>query len=256
MIEELPSRRLVYRFTHELVRRALYDRLTGLRRAELHLRVGEALEQRRRSGPGGPSPTSPTTSRPRRRPGGPSAAVDYNVRAARAATAALAFDEAAARLRTALELGIEPAPRQRGDVQLELGAATHRAGDAHDAIEAFSAGGRDRARAGGRAAPRAGRDRLRGRVLAAGHRRPGRRRAARGGGGRAGRRALRAARRAARRARARARLPGRARARRRSSATSAMAMARRLDDRHGLATMLMRAYWARGASSSRRSSSC
>ena len=33
-----------YRFTHELVRRALYDRLSGLRRAELHLRVGEALE--------------------------------------------------------------------------------------------------------------------------------------------------------------------------------------------------------------------
>src|SRR5436190_1997863 len=44
MIEELPSRRLAYRFTHELVRRALYDRLTGVRRAELHLAVGEALE--------------------------------------------------------------------------------------------------------------------------------------------------------------------------------------------------------------------
>ena len=49
MIEELPSRRLAYRFTHELVRRALYDRLTGVRRAELHLRVGEALEARRRT---------------------------------------------------------------------------------------------------------------------------------------------------------------------------------------------------------------
>ena len=45
MIEELPSRRLAYRFTHELVRRALYDRLSGVRRAELHLRVGEALER-------------------------------------------------------------------------------------------------------------------------------------------------------------------------------------------------------------------
>ena len=40
MIEELPSGRLSFRFTHELVRRALYDRLTGARRAELHLRVG------------------------------------------------------------------------------------------------------------------------------------------------------------------------------------------------------------------------
>ena len=45
MIEELPSRRLAYRFTHELVRRALYDRLSGVRRAEMHLRVGEALER-------------------------------------------------------------------------------------------------------------------------------------------------------------------------------------------------------------------
>ena len=44
MIEELPSRRLAYRFTHELVRKALYDRLRSARRAELHLRVGEALE--------------------------------------------------------------------------------------------------------------------------------------------------------------------------------------------------------------------
>jgi predicted ATPase len=44
MIEELQATRLACRFTHEIVRRALYDRLTRLRRAELHLRVGEALE--------------------------------------------------------------------------------------------------------------------------------------------------------------------------------------------------------------------
>src|SRR3954447_24884397 len=40
MIEEVPARRLAYQFTHELVRRALYDRMAGLRRAELHQRVG------------------------------------------------------------------------------------------------------------------------------------------------------------------------------------------------------------------------
>ena len=44
---EIPSPRLVCRFTHELVRRAPYDRMPGLRRAELHLRVAEALGQRR-----------------------------------------------------------------------------------------------------------------------------------------------------------------------------------------------------------------
>src|SRR5262249_13535347 len=44
MIEEVPARALAYRFTHELVRRALYDRLSALRRAELHLEVAQALE--------------------------------------------------------------------------------------------------------------------------------------------------------------------------------------------------------------------
>jgi hypothetical protein len=47
MIEEIPSPRLACRFTHELVRRAPYDRMPGLRRAELHLRVAEASRQRR-----------------------------------------------------------------------------------------------------------------------------------------------------------------------------------------------------------------
>ena len=45
MIEEIPATGLAYRFTHELVRRAIYDRLSALRRAELHLRVGTALEE-------------------------------------------------------------------------------------------------------------------------------------------------------------------------------------------------------------------
>ena len=74
MIEEVPSRGLAYRFTHELVRRALYDRLTALRRAELHLRVGEAARAAPRGAPA-------RTRRPRaplrlRRPvGGPARAI-------------------------------------------------------------------------------------------------------------------------------------------------------------------------------------
>jgi DNA-binding CsgD family transcriptional regulator/tetratricopeptide (TPR) repeat protein len=135
MIEELPSRRLAYRFTHELVRRALYDRLSAVRRAEMHLRVGEALE--RSEGRSGRAladlahhfaAAAPLDEAQR--------GIEYNVRAARAAGAAVAFDEAATRLRTALELGIED-PARRAEVFLELGTASHRAGDAIDALEAF-----------------------------------------------------------------------------------------------------------------------
>jgi len=137
MIEELASRSLSCRFTHELVRRALYDRLSGIRRAELHLRVGEALESAEgRSGRAladlahhfaAAAPVSGTTR-----------GVTYNVLAAQAAIAALAFDEAAARLGVALELGIDDSAA-RAEAFLELGNANHRGGNALDALEAFRA---------------------------------------------------------------------------------------------------------------------
>jgi DNA-binding CsgD family transcriptional regulator len=136
MVEERPGPRLVCRFTHELVRRAVYDRLSRARRAELHLRVGEALADG-----GAPdrlladlahhfSEAAPLGGRER--------AVHYNLRAARAASAALAYDEAAARLRTAIELGIDD-ERERAEALLELGTTGHRAGDATAAFEAFGA---------------------------------------------------------------------------------------------------------------------
>jgi DNA-binding CsgD family transcriptional regulator/tetratricopeptide (TPR) repeat protein len=137
MLEELPSPRLAYRFTHELVRRALYDRLSGMRRAELHLRVGDALE-----GPAGRSGRALADLAHHFAAAGPfdgaGRGVEYNVLAARAASAALAFDEAATRLRTAIELGIDGLP-ERANVFLELGDAVHRAGRAIDALEAFRA---------------------------------------------------------------------------------------------------------------------
>ena len=135
MIEELPSRRLAYRFTHELVRRALYDRLSAVRRAEMHLRVGEALE--RSDDRSGRALADLAHHFAAAAPlDGAQRGIEYNVTAARAAAAAVAFDEAATRLRTALELGIE-SRATRAEVFLELGTASHRAGDAVDALEAF-----------------------------------------------------------------------------------------------------------------------
>ncbi|HVP76139.1 MAG TPA: AAA family ATPase [Gaiellaceae bacterium] len=136
MLEELPAPPgLAYRFTHELVRRALYDRLSGMRRAELHLRVGEALEGA--AGRSGRALADLAHHFAAAAPfGGAGRGVEYNVLAARAASAALAFDEAATRLRTALELGIDSLP-ERADVFLELGDASHRSGKAVAALEAF-----------------------------------------------------------------------------------------------------------------------
>jgi DNA-binding CsgD family transcriptional regulator len=137
MIEELAARRLAWRFTHELVRRALYDRLSGIRRAELHLRVGEALESA--YAPSGRALADLARQFAAAAPFGEARrAVEYNLLAARAAAAALAFEEAAERLRTALGLGID-SPVERAAILLELGQATHRAGKALDAIAAFRA---------------------------------------------------------------------------------------------------------------------
>ncbi len=136
MIEELPAPRLAYRFTHELVRRALYDRLSGLRRAELHLRVGEALEAL------APSPDARALAdlayhfAAAAPIGGPERAVEYSLLAARAAAGALAYDEAAAHLQTALRIGIADDGR-RAETLLELGTAQFRAGTSLDALQSF-----------------------------------------------------------------------------------------------------------------------
>jgi DNA-binding CsgD family transcriptional regulator/tetratricopeptide (TPR) repeat protein len=135
IIEELSGHRLAYRFTHELVRRAVYDRMTAFRRAELHLTVGEAKEAS--EGRSARALADLAYHFAAAAPLGESRrGIEYNVLAARAATESLAFDEAAQCLRTALELGVEDAA-ERGEVLLELGAASHKAGKSPDALEAF-----------------------------------------------------------------------------------------------------------------------
>src|SRR3954452_11347441 len=138
MIEEVPARRLAYRFTHELVRRALYDRMAGLRRAELHLRVAEALEQEHDAGDSRGLAELAHHFAEAAPVDGPRRAVDYALLAGAAALETLAFDEAEARFHAALELGIDD-PRRRGETQLELGGGRLRAGRSDDAMKAFRA---------------------------------------------------------------------------------------------------------------------
>ena len=135
LLVEASGRRLTYRFADELERPALTDRQPAPRRAEIHLRVAEALE----SGADGQAPlaalahhfaeASPV--------GGVERAVEYNLLAAESAVRAVAFDEAEDRFRTALELGVRDEAARAG-VMLRLGEACHLAGHADAALAAFA----------------------------------------------------------------------------------------------------------------------
>jgi len=136
VIEELPFPALAYRFTHELVRRALYDRLSVLRRAELHLRIAEALESADRPRQGRLLAGLAHHFAAAAPIGGAPQAVEYNLLAAKAASAALAYDEATARLGTALEMGVQDEHR-RAEILLDLGTALFRAGRSLDSLQSF-----------------------------------------------------------------------------------------------------------------------
>jgi DNA-binding CsgD family transcriptional regulator len=138
MVAAVPERPLGYCFAHELVRRALYDRLTASRRAQLHLRAGEAIEA------ASPTPSARTLADLARHftaaapLGGTERAVAYNLRAADAATAALAFDESVELLRTALRLGVPDRVRE-AEIELALGNACYRGGRGSEALAAYRA---------------------------------------------------------------------------------------------------------------------
>jgi ATP/maltotriose-dependent transcriptional regulator MalT len=244
IVEELPGRRLVYRFTHELVRRAVYDRLTGVRRAELHLRVGNSLEAAEDRSVHALADLAHhfAAAAPL---GEASRAIEYSILAARAAIDALAFDQAAELLRTALDLGIVE-PTRRSEVLIELGAASQRAGRELDALDALRSAA-DLAREAGdvellaRAAigyeaacwapmivDQRAAELLEEATAALGDQRSDLRVRLLSGLARA--------------------LDLRGEQRRAAVVRSdAIGLARRLDDRIGLATVLMRSYWSRGA---------
>src|SRR3954447_15968363 len=246
MIDEVPAPEPSYRFTHELLRQALYDRLTALRRAELHLRIGVSLEGAVEGTPGRRLADLAHHFAAAGALDESGRALDYNVRAARSALAALAFDQAAAHLQTALAVAPAEAD-ERAEILVELGEACHLAGQAVRALDAFEpaahlAGARGDAQLLTRAATGFElacsapviTDRGAVELLEAAA-------SALGEGDSESRVAV---------------LSGLARAlvlrgeHRRAAIVRASAtdMARRLGDRHGLMNLLARAYWARGTS--------
>ncbi|HET7427400.1 MAG TPA: AAA family ATPase, partial [Gemmatimonadales bacterium] len=138
VIEELAGAGITYRFTHELLRRAVYARLSALRRAELHLTVGTVLDQGLAQGRVSTLADIAHHLGAAGALGDTERAVECNLEAAASALATLAFEQAAEHLRTALAVGItDPAVRARA--QLELGDACNAAGRAVDAVEAYTA---------------------------------------------------------------------------------------------------------------------
>ncbi len=138
LLVEDPGARIAYRFAHELVRRAVTERLSAARKAELHLLVAEALEAARPQGDSRAVLAALAHHWAAAAPvGGVERAVGYNLLAADSAVGALAFGEAEERFRVALELGVGD-PRERAEVMLRLGDACHRAGHADAALDAFT----------------------------------------------------------------------------------------------------------------------
>ena len=261
MIEELLGSRLAFRFTHELVRTAPSTDRSARRAA------GRAPSPRRRGTRGrdvgcladARSPTSPITSRPPLRLGDGARAIDYNLRAARAAQCCAGVRRrrgAAARLHSSWGSTTRPSAPS---VLLELGAASHRAGVATTRWTRYAAAAE--IGAGRRQTPSMLAHAAIGFEEACW--RPGiadrrRGRAARGGAGAPSATPTRRP--------SRSRAPGPRPGRWRIAGTSDRGHARprrtpspwrgEIDDRHGLATVLMRSYWAHGAPRWRRSSRC
>jgi class 3 adenylate cyclase/tetratricopeptide (TPR) repeat protein len=138
LVIEHPGKPGRFGFSHSLIRETLSTGLSGARRAILHHRIGEALEQLH----------PPGTTRPLGAlayhfvaAGDSERGLAYSIEAGDAAHHSLAYEDAARHYRRALELlGDDPAEAERRcGLQLSLGEALRRAGELEPAREIFLA---------------------------------------------------------------------------------------------------------------------
>ncbi|WP_432864735.1 BTAD domain-containing putative transcriptional regulator [Microbispora rosea] len=126
-----------YRFSHALVQEALYSGLSRRQRAQLHGRVGEAIETLRWGEAGSRLPTLAHHFGLAARVGYADKAVSYAVEAAGQATARLAYDEAVLHWEQALDAcGPGPAATRCG-LLIGLGKARRVTGDVEGARSAL-----------------------------------------------------------------------------------------------------------------------
>ncbi len=145
LVIEIPERAGLFAFTHDLMREAVYDQLSGSRRAWMHRRVGERMEE---------LPDTPVAELARHftaaaDPATAAKATHYSIQAAAAAHGQLAYREAAAHYEQALRalvLSGETDLGERARIELALGESQARAGDPA-APESFLAAAADARRA-------------------------------------------------------------------------------------------------------------
>jgi len=128
LVAEVPGLAGSFAFVHDLMREAVYDQLSGSRRAQMHRRVGEVME----------ALTDPPVAELARHftaatdPAVAAKAARYSVQAGAAAHGQLAYREAAAHYDQALRaltLSGEANLGERARIELALGESQARAGD-------------------------------------------------------------------------------------------------------------------------------
>jgi DNA-binding SARP family transcriptional activator len=139
MIEVVPGVHGRMRFSHELVRHALYTELGAVQRSRLHQAIGEALEQLHASQP---EPSLPELAHhfAEALPAGKAdKAVDYLARAGDRAAGLLAYEEAIRLYGHAAEIARASGatPATRGAVLVKLGEQLVMAGEAERAVAAL-----------------------------------------------------------------------------------------------------------------------
>ncbi len=140
LVEDFDGQR--HAFAHELVRETLYGDLSARRRAELHLQMGDVLEEVGRGDPDRRLSEIAHHLALAAPLGDMQRTIEYLERAGDRAAIMLAYEEAARHYGRGLQLlgtDAEGADRRRCDLLLRLGDAQWRAGDVGEARSTFEA---------------------------------------------------------------------------------------------------------------------
>ncbi|HXY93997.1 MAG TPA: AAA family ATPase [Acidimicrobiia bacterium] len=137
LVREVPARVGSYVFSHAIVRHSLYDGLSAARRAQLHRRVGEAMEALTATRPDPPLAELAYHFGQAVGLGAAAPAVEYATRAGDRATELLAYEDAVRYYQMALDALDLADVAHRVELLCAMGGASWRTGDAEKARATF-----------------------------------------------------------------------------------------------------------------------